>query len=323
MSAPQAITKRAVVEIIKSSVQEFAKRLPQGIDPTKWTMQLATVVQRNPDLLNCEPASLLLAAYEAAELGVNLSPSLQLGYIIPYGQKANFQIGYRGMIQKAYESKAVRNFFAEVVYKNDKFERQFAPKRNLFHAPADGDRGEKIGAYALIEFIDGHLEFEYMTVEQIERRRNHSKQPNSIMWSKFWEEAYRKTPIRGLFKRIPLIDPGLEQIAEIVARDAEAEIDPEPAGRLELENDSPILVPKTEQAAAPESKPGIFLNIGEKETLVSGDVRLIVKELPKVGAKLDKEAGVWRMPASRTHELMEVCEKAGLPCQEAPHASLF
>src|SRR5579862_6825887 len=115
------IVKRPVVQLIKESAAEFAKRLPAKFDPTRWTMQLATAVQKNPDLLNCEPTSLLLAAYEAAELGVSLSPTLQLGYLIPYGGKAQFQISWRGLVQKAYESGCVKAFFAEVVHANDKF----------------------------------------------------------------------------------------------------------------------------------------------------------------------------------------------------------
>ena len=104
------LIKRPVVQLIKESASEFAKRLPGTTDATKWTMQLATVVQKNPDLLGCDPGSLLLAAYEAAELGVSLCPSLQLGYFIPYKGKVQFQISWRGLVQRAYESGCVRAF---------------------------------------------------------------------------------------------------------------------------------------------------------------------------------------------------------------------
>lgn len=320
MSTTTALARRPMIEAIKESAPEFAKRLPAHVDATKWTMQLATVVQKNEELLRCEPASLLLAAYEAAEVGINLSPSLGLGYIIPYGQKANFQIGYRGMIQKAYETQAVRNIFAEVVYEHDKFERQFAPKRNLFHAPADGDRGQKIGAYALVEFADGHIEFEYLTNEQIERHRKHSKQPNSLMWSTFWEEGWRKTPIRVLFKRLPLTNPGLEKLAEVVGTDAERDLEPEAAGRLEIEPDGPLAqLPKKASPEPPaQDSPvpkavipkfhDILVHIGAKTTTLTGDVRKIVKDLPKCGAKLDKDTGTWTVPSGRAHEVIALCD---------------
>jgi RecT family len=78
-----------------------------------------------------------------------------------------------------------------------------SPRKTRLPGKSGGDRGEKIGAYGLIEFVDGTIEFEYMTAEQIERRRKHSRQPSGMLWTTFWEEGWRKTPIRNLFKRIP------------------------------------------------------------------------------------------------------------------------
>lgn len=227
--------KPAVLHAIERATKQITGRLPAGMTPDKFMYGLITCVQKNPALLNCEQASVLLAAYEAAELGISLSPTLQLGYLIPYGQKAQFQVSYRGMVQKAYESGAVTSFFAEVVYANDRFERQFAPKRNVFHAPADGDRGTAIGAYALVEFKDGHIEFEYLTAEQIATHKKQSKQQNSLMWTQFWEEAWRKTAIRVLSKRLPLANPGFEKLVEVINTEAERELDvtpPAPAPKV-------------------------------------------------------------------------------------------
>jgi len=320
-----AIQKREVVELLNQSEKAISERLPAGIDPRKFLLTVATLCQKNPDLANCDPKSVLLAVYEAAELGVNMSPALQLGYLIPYGSKAQFQLGYRGMIQKAYETGDVKTIFAEVVYEHDKFQRQFAPKRNVFHAPADGERGDKIGAYALIEFKDGSLDWEYMTTEQVERRRKHSKQSNGMLWTTFWEEGWRKTPIRALFKRIPLTSRALEAFAEAVSREA-LEDEEEPAGRLELAADSPIAQanppaqPQSTPQEAPIAKNGqstpaeprmhdIAVLIGAKDTVFRGDVRRIVEDLPKIGAKLNKASKTWTMPAGRTHELLSLCDK--------------
>jgi recombination protein RecT len=308
--------KRPLVQLIHDSASEFAKRLPTSINATRWAMQLATAVQKNPDLLECEPRSLLLAAYEAAELGVSLSPALQLGYLIPYKGKAQFQISWRGLVQKAYESGCVKAFFAEVVYTNDKFERQYAPKRNLFHAQADGDRGEAIGAYALVEFKDGTIDWEFCDKALIERHRRHSKQPDSLMWRDFHEEGWRKTAIRILAKRLPLSNPGIEALAEVIQRDAEADEEPQPSGKLELEPESVLLsstpaekAPQIAQGAGQKDNTKVFFEVGEKLTVVSGQTLHIKDDLPKLGAKWDGDARVWRMPAARTNELVAVCEE--------------
>jgi recombination protein RecT len=308
--------KRPVVQLIQDSASEFAKRLPTSMNATRWAMQLATAVQKNPDLLECEPRSLLLAAYEAAELGVSLSPALQLGYLIPYKGKAQFQISWRGLVQKAYESGCVKAFFAEVVYANDKFERQYAPKRNLFHAPADGDRGEAIGAYALVEFKDGTIDWEFCDKALIERHRRHSKQPDSLMWRDFHEEAWRKTAIRILAKRLPLSNPGMEALAEVIERDAQADAEPEPTGKIELEADSVLLSTKPPEkpaeigpAAQEKGNTKVFFEVGKEHTVVSGHTLHIKDDLPKLGGKWDSDARVWRMPAARTDELVAVCQE--------------
>lgn len=314
-----ALVKRPVVQLIKESSSEFAKRLPATTDATKWTLQLATLVQKNPDLLACDPGSLLLAAYEAAELGVSLSPTLQLGYLIPYGGKAQFQISWRGLVQRAYQTGGVRAFYAEVVHERDKFERQYAPKRNLFHAPADGDRGAEIGAYALVEFHSGAIDWEYCDKALIERHRKHSKQPDSMMWTKFHEEGWRKTPIRILAKRLPLTNPGMEALAEVVERDAQADLESEPAGRLELEDAS--FVPGLKSTAVtpqrdPEGKGEIFYQVGNETTMVTGRTMLLKDVFPKIGGRWDGNARVWTIPAARTHELLSVCEEKEIHAEE-------
>jgi len=45
------IIKRPVVQLIKESAPEFAKRLPVAMDASRWTMQVATVraVDANAD----------------------------------------------------------------------------------------------------------------------------------------------------------------------------------------------------------------------------------------------------------------------------------
>lgn len=324
MSTENAIARRPVVEIIKSSVAEFAKRLPAGVDATKWVMQLATVVQKNPALLECDPGSLLLAAYEAAELGISLSLTQQHGYIVPYGKQAQFQIGYRGLVQKAYESKVVKNLFAEVVYSKDQFNRQFAPVRNLFHAPPadNGDRGEQIGAYAFIEFIDGHIDWEYMSKEQIERRKNHSKNSDSLMWNKFWEEGWRKTPIRVLAKRLPISNEGMEKLLEVLEKEA----GDEPNGTIEIESTSPIAKSVTPgrgleffpgsaapQPAAPAATKPLYFMVDKAFTIITGNYRPIEAELPSIGAKFDGKERHWSMASGRAHELLPLCDSKHLP----------
>jgi hypothetical protein len=146
------------------------------------------------------------------------------------------------------------------------------------------------------------------------------------MWAKFHEEAWKKTAIRILAKRLPLTNPGMEALAEVIERDARTEMEMEPAGRLELEPDSPISQPCSLQptekvheiSSAPEVEGNavVFFQVGRQTTIVSGQTILLKNDLPKVGGKWDKQARVWNMPAARTHELLAVCDEKGIRTAE-------
>src|SRR5579872_5923047 len=121
-----AIVKRPVIELITASKGQFEGRLPKGMTAERYIYGLTSCIQKNPALLKCEPRSVILAAYEAAEVGCDLSPSRALGWIIPYGDQAQFQPSYRFFIQEAYKSGCVKTFNSEVVYAKDTFKIVFA-----------------------------------------------------------------------------------------------------------------------------------------------------------------------------------------------------
>src|SRR6516225_3663569 len=99
-TAESAIVKKPVLQAIVQRKEELRVRLPQTMDAEKFVMSIATAVQKNPALLECKPQSLILACFDAAEMGISLSPALQLGYLVPYKEVCQFQVGYRGLIQK-------------------------------------------------------------------------------------------------------------------------------------------------------------------------------------------------------------------------------
>lgn len=264
--AEQKLAKQnPVLEKIQAGKANLIMRLPKGIDKDRFVLGIMTAIQKSQanskpgqSLADCDPNSVLLAAYDAAEVGCSLSPALQHGWLINYGGQAQFQPSYRFFIQKAYETGEVKTFYAECVYESDKLERQFAPKRNLFHAPGVGERSRKtvIGAYALIEFTDGTIDWEYLTTEQIERHRSHSKQPNSMKWTTFFEEGYRITPIRVIAKRLPLKNRNLEGLVEMINRDTERD------GIISIEEVAPLTAPR--RLSETESTHS-FLPAGEPE----------------------------------------------------------
>ena len=118
--------KKTMQSYIKAMEGEIAKALPSVITPERFTRMVLSAISTNPKLGSCTPASFLGAMMSAAQLGLEPNTPLGQAYILPYQNKgvleAQFQLGYKGLIDLAYRSGEVEVVQAHIVYANDKFE---------------------------------------------------------------------------------------------------------------------------------------------------------------------------------------------------------
>lgn len=59
----------------------------------RFIANISSVVSNNYQLQRCEPASILSAGFQAESLNLPLNQSLGYAYVVPYGDKAQFQVG--------------------------------------------------------------------------------------------------------------------------------------------------------------------------------------------------------------------------------------
>jgi recombination protein RecT len=79
-----------------------------------------------------------------------------------------------------------------------------------------GERGKRIGVYALAKTKDGSIYVEVMTEKQVMDVKNISRSKDFGPWSgPFEEEMYKKTALRRLSKRLPMST----DIEETIRRD--------------------------------------------------------------------------------------------------------
>lgn len=200
---------QTIHEYLKKMGPEIARALPKHMDADRLARVAMTVIRTNPQLLNCNVQSLIGAVMQCAQLG--LEPGL-LGhaYLVPFrNTKQNtmdvqFIIGYRGMIDLARRSGNIQSIYSHAVYENDTFEYEYGLEPKLVHKPAMKDRGQIIGFYAVAHFKDGGYQFEFMPIEEIEKRRKRSKAANNGPWVTDFEEMGKKTVIRHIFKYLPV-----------------------------------------------------------------------------------------------------------------------
>ena len=195
-----------LIQSVNGYFQNNMERIQEACSSVKvneMVMDVCQIINNNPNLQKCSPASIVGAVITASRLGVSLDPNMKHAYLIPYGNKASLDVSYIGLIDVANRKGDIK-ISAHEVYSNDIFEPKLGAKKELNHVPVCfGDRGEFIGVYAIAYFPDGTIDFETLDMEELKKCRQASKNSNGTIY-KLWEkEMYKKSAVRRLFKRLP------------------------------------------------------------------------------------------------------------------------
>ena len=203
--------KKTMQSYIKAMEGEIKKALPSVLTPERFTRMVLSAISVNPKLGSCTPASFLGAMMSAAQLGLEPNTPLGQAYILPYSNhgslEAQFQIGYKGLIDLAYRSGEVEVVQAHIVYANDTFECEYGLEPKLTHTPADKDRGEPIKVYAVFKTKSGGYGFEVMSMDDVRTHASkYSKAYGSSFspWKSNFEEMAKKTVLKRVLKYAPL-----------------------------------------------------------------------------------------------------------------------
>lgn len=171
-----------------------------------------TSVRLNPYLLECDKASLFGAFVMGAQLDLSFDASLGEAYIVPWKHqgelKANFILGYRGIISLAMRSGKVSHIEARCVYEGDEIDFAYGVggESHLRHVPADYANGQPEKAYAIVTMTDKSQFFEMTLPRHVEAAKKASKgaSKGTSPWQTHPEAMWRKTAIRRLEPFLPL-----------------------------------------------------------------------------------------------------------------------
>lgn len=203
--------QKSMQTYIKSMEGEIAKALPSVITPERFTRIVLSAISVNPKLGSCTPQSFLGAMMTSAQLGLEVNTPLGQAYVLPYMNKgvmeAQFQLGYKGLIDLAYRSGEVEVIQAHIVHESDEFECQYGLDPKLTHKPADKDRGEPVKVYAVFKTKSGGFGFEVMSMDDVRAHASkYSKAYGSGFspWKTNFEEMAKKTVLKRVLKYAPL-----------------------------------------------------------------------------------------------------------------------
>ena len=200
---------------LKKRMQEML-----GNKAASFMTSILNTVSTNETLKKCEPRSIITASLIAATLDMPIDPNLGFAYIIPYfakGEyKAQFQIGYKGLIQLAIRSGQYKTIHATPVYEGQIKKINPFKGEIEFNEDWQPQEGQKIVGYlAYFKLINGFEKYHYMTMEEIRKhaeRYSKSYSNKEGVWTNNFNEMALKTVLKLLLKKYGLLSVEMQTV---------------------------------------------------------------------------------------------------------------
>lgn len=188
----------------------------------RFVANISSVVANNSTLQKCEPASILTAGFQAESLNLPLNQSLGYAYVVPYGDKAQFQIGYKGLIQLAIRSGQYIDIDTFTIKDGEYKGRDKNTGRPIFEFIEDdgvAESKEVIGYMATFTLLNGFTKQLYWSKEKtVKHAKQYSKSfgngSRTDLWSNQFDLMAMKTVLKQLLSKYGLLSVELQQALE-------------------------------------------------------------------------------------------------------------
>ena len=203
--------------LLKRMQPQIEKALPKHISGDRMARVALTAYNSNPKLKECDSMSILAAVLRSSQLGLEINTPLGQAYIIPYGKQAQFQIGYKGLLDLAYRSGEYQVIYAMEVYENDEFDYEYGLDPFIKHKPNRQPQGEPVYYYAVYRTKNGGSNFRVWSREKVNDHAKKYSQAVRKGWTSPWKTDFdsmaKKTVLKDLMKYAPMSIELAQQIS--------------------------------------------------------------------------------------------------------------
>lgn len=183
----------------------LGKRAPQFMS------SLVSIVNSDKSLKKVDAGSVINSALVAAALDLPINPSLGYMYIVPYGNVAQPQMGYKGYIQLAQRSGQYRTITVAELYEDEFISWDPLMEKLEYEPHREKERGaneKPVGYFGRFELLNGFQKTVYWTWQQVDNHRKQfsqaggkgSDKPKGV-WAKNYNAMARKTVIKDLLTK--------------------------------------------------------------------------------------------------------------------------
>ncbi|KSU63665.1 recombinase RecT [[Bacillus] enclensis] len=180
-----------------SVIKRFEEVL--GKRATQFTASILSLYNSEKMLQKSEPMSVISSAMIAATLDLPVDKNLGYAWIVPYGGKAQFQLGYKGYIQLALRTGQYRYINVTPIHEGELI------KWNPLTEDIDIDFEQRksevvIGYAAYFELLNGFRKTVYWTKEAVEKHRKKFSK-SDFGWKNDWDAMAMKTVLKNLLSK--------------------------------------------------------------------------------------------------------------------------
>ena len=199
--------QQSIFSMIENRKEKIDNILPSTYNSSAFINQAILAISTNPKLMQCKPESILKALMECASYGLEPNGSLSEAALVPYGDKVEFLIEYRGLMKLVWNSGLVKSIHFDKICSEDEYVYRIGKDIEFSHTPNLIDRGEPIAYYSTAQLVNGGFVIHIMTIKEIINhgsKYSKSYKHKSSPWQTDFDAMAFKTVIRQLCdKKLP------------------------------------------------------------------------------------------------------------------------
>lgn len=205
-NSPQGYTIKQLMnaDTIKKRFEEtLGNKAPQ------FMTSVINLVNGDTNLKKCDQMSVVSSAMVAAALDLPIDQNLGYAWVVPYGNKATFQLGYKGYVQLALRTGQYRNINVIEVYEGElvKFDRL----TEEIELDYDSKKSDKvIGYIGFFELINGFRKTVYWSADQIEKHKKKFSK-TGFAWKDNYDAMAKKTVLRNMLNKWGILSVDMQK----------------------------------------------------------------------------------------------------------------
>lgn len=210
VSKPEMNVKRLLDNVgYKKRFEEILGKKAAG-----FMSSLVNLTNSDTNLSKCEPNSVIASAVVAATLDLPIDKNLGFAWIVPYGKRAQFQMGYKGYVQLALRTGQYKNINVIEIFKGQL--KSWNPLTEELEFDFENkESDEVIGYAAFFKLINGFEKTIYWSKREVmAHAKRFSKTFKNGPWQTDFDGMAKKTVLKNILSKWGILSIEMQKALE-------------------------------------------------------------------------------------------------------------